>query len=124
MTEHKRVRSAFENTSVKSHTITKINAKSSRFEQKRRKTKRDRKREVAIIVVLAATNEGRTTHSFLVVLFIVDVDGSDDDKEKGHHCLKIRIKKKIFLYSKYSVSANYFRCVPSCVFFPCGVYWC
>jgi hypothetical protein len=54
--------------------------------------------EVAIIVVLAVTNEGRTTHSFLVVFFIVDVDGSDDDKEKGHHCLKIRISK-IFLYS-------------------------
>jgi hypothetical protein len=47
--------------------------------------------EVGIIVVLAVTNVGRTTHSFLVVLFVVDVDGSDDNKEKGHHCLKIKI---------------------------------
>jgi hypothetical protein len=93
------VRSAFETPSVKSQTIysiTKIYAKSSHFEQDRRKTKRERKMEVAIIVVLALTNEGRTTHSFLVVLFIVDVDGSNDDKEKGHHCLKIKIKKKFY----------------------------
>jgi hypothetical protein len=58
----------------------------------------EKEQEVDIIAVLAVTNEGRTTHSFLVVLFIVDVDGSDDDKEKGHHCLKIRIKKNISLW--------------------------
>ncbi len=51
----------------------------------------EREQKVVIMVVLAVTNEARTTHSFLVVLFVVDVDGSDDDKEKGHHCLKIRI---------------------------------
>jgi hypothetical protein len=51
----------------------------------------EREQEVVIKVVLAVTNEARTTHSFLVVFFIVDVDGSDDYEEKGHHCLKIRI---------------------------------
>ncbi len=56
-TDHKRVRSAFETPSVKSQTIysiTKIYAKSSHFEQDRRKTKRERKMEVAIIVVFSS----------------------------------------------------------------------